>query len=261
VNANLFGAYALYELGEITELAARVRRLMSEAEQRGDLYTSVNLETTMGVVLSLAADEPEAARRGSREAMAQWSQRGFLVQHMQTMVYQTRIELYLGNGEQAYERMVRDWTALKKSFLLHVQFIRGFTLSMRGYSAVAAAAAATPGRRTALLKEARRIVRRLERERMLWMSSHASLIAAAVANAEGDGLRTVASLRSAMQRADAADMPLHSEVARYALGSRIEGAKGQELTRQAADGLATRGVRCIPRFVAMYLPGRWEPSR
>ena len=261
VNANLFGAYALYELGEITELAARVRRLMSEAEQRGDLYTSVNLQTTMGVVLSLAADEPEAARRGSREAMAQWSQRGFLVQHMQTMVYQTRIELYLGNGEQAYERMVRDWTALKKSFLLHVQFIRGFTLSMRGYSAVAAAAAATPGRRTALLKEARRIVRRLERERMLWMSSHACLIAAAVANAEGDGLRTVASLRSAMQRADAADMPLHSEVARYALGSRIEGATGQELTRQAADGLATRGVRCIPRFVAMYLPGRWESSR
>ena len=58
-NANLFGAYALFELGELQDLAARVSRLLSDAEQRGDLYTSVNLKTTMVAALSLAADDPE----------------------------------------------------------------------------------------------------------------------------------------------------------------------------------------------------------
>ena len=46
----------------------------------------------------------------------------------------------------AFERTARDWAALGKSFLLHVQFIRGFVQSVRGIAA-AAAAAETPGRR------------------------------------------------------------------------------------------------------------------
>ena len=128
------------------------------------------------------------------------------------------VELYAGAGAAAFERTERDWKALKRSFLLHVQFIRGFAFSVRGYSAVAAAQA-TPERRTVLLKEARRIGRRLEGERMPWPSATAALIAAGTANVEGDRPRTVAALRTAIVRAEAIDMPFPAAAARYRLGS------------------------------------------
>jgi tetratricopeptide (TPR) repeat protein len=258
-NANLFGAYALHQLGEIVELRGRVARLLSEAERRADLYTSVNLHTTVSVVLALVADDADTARRTSQEAMAQWSQRGFLVQHMQTMVYQAEIELYAGNGASAFERVERDDKALRRSFLLKVQFIRGFALFARGRSAVAAAAA-MPERRTALLAEARRIAARFERERMPWLSVHAAIIGAAAANVEGDLQRTVALLRAAIDGGDAANMPLHSAAARYRLGALLGGDEGRRLAREAQGALSDRGVRCDWRFVGMYLSGRWPEN-
>ncbi len=256
-NANLFGAYSLFELGELRDLASRVSLLLSDAEQRGDLYTSVNLKTTMVVALSLAADDPDGARRTSREALAQWSRRAFLVQHMQAMTWEAMVELYAGDGAAAYERTQRDWKALKKSFLLHVQFIRGFALSVRGYSAIAAAQA-TPERRSALLEEARRIARRLEGERMPWPSATATLVAAGIANVEGDRPRTVAALRTAIARAEAIDMPFPAGAARYRLGALLEGPEGRELTQAAERTFEERGVRKVDRFAALWLPGRWE---
>jgi tetratricopeptide (TPR) repeat protein len=256
VNANLFGAYALHQMGEIEELRGRVARLLSEAEQRADHYTSVNLHTTMSVVLALVADDVDTARRTSQKAMSQWSQRGFLVQHMQTMVFQAEIELYAGDGAGAFERMERDAKALRRSFLLKVQFIRGFALFARGRSAVAAAAA-MPERRTPLLAEARRIAARFERERMPWIFVHAAIIGAGAANVEGDVQRTVALLRTAIDSGDAANMPLHSAAARYRLGALLGGHEGRRVAREAQGALEDRGVRCASRFVGIYLPGRW----
>jgi hypothetical protein len=257
VNANLFGAYAMVMLGEFHEVAVRVEQLLSDAERRGDLYTSANLRTAVVPVLALAGDDPEGARRSMREAMDQWSQRGFHVQHMQTMVHEAWTELYLDRGAEAFERVERERLALKKSFLLKVQFIRGFAESARGYSAVGGAHA-SPERRAHLLKVARRVARGLERERMPWTSLHAALIRAGAANVEGDRARTVATLRTAIGLGDAADMPMYAAAARYRLGSLQGGVEGQELTRAAERTFADRGVRNIARFAGIWLPGLWE---
>jgi len=207
--------------------------------------------------LALAADDPEAARRSVREALDRWSQRGFHVQHMQAMVHESWTELYLGRGEAAFERVEREWLALRKSFLLKAQFIRGFATSTRGYCAVGAAQA-VPERRSKLLKEARRIARELERERMPWASLHAALIEAGVANVEGDRPRTLAALRDALAHGEAADMPLYASVARYRLGTIEGGVEGQELARAAEKAFTDRGVRNVVRFAGIWLPGRWE---
>jgi hypothetical protein len=257
VNANLFGAYALVMLGEFHEVAVRVEQLLSDADRRGDLYTSANLRTAVLPILALAGDDPAGARRSMREAMDQWSQRGFHVQHMQTMVHEAYTELYLGCGAEAFERVERERLALKKSFLLKVQFIRGFAESARGYSAVGAAQA-VPEQRGKLLKEARRMARGLEREHMPWTSLHAALIRAGVANVQGDRPRTMAALRSAIGHGDAADMPVYAAAARYRLGALLGGVEGQELTRAAERTFTDRGVRNIGRFAGIWLPGQWE---
>jgi hypothetical protein len=257
VNANLFGAYALIMLGEFREVAVRVNQLLSDAERRGDLYTSANLRTAVIPVLALVADDPDGARRSLRDGMAQWTHRGFHVQHMQTMVYEAWTELYVGAGPEAFERVERERTALRRSFMLKVQFIRGFAQSARGYSAVAAAHA-LPGRRAELLKEARRVARGLEREDRPWTSSHAALITAGAANVDGDRPRTLAALRAAIDLGEAANMPMHAAAARYRLGALLEGAEGEELTRAAEAAFTLRGVCNAARLAGVWLAGRWD---
>lgn len=257
-NANLFGAYALFELGELGELARRVEGLLSDADQRGDLYTSINLRTTMVPMLALASDDPAMARRALLEAIAQWSQRAYLVQHMQTMVYQAWVELYEGDGPAAYARTERDWPALRRSFLLKVQFIRGFAFSARGRSAVAAAEQESKARRGELLQEARRVATKLEQEQMPWTSAHAAIVWAGIANVEGDRPRTLEALRTASGLGDAVDMPLLAAAARYRLGELLDGSEGAELANAARKAYADREVRNAARYARAWLPGRWQ---
>src|SRR5260221_3315795 len=95
-------------MGDRQRLAPRQARVLAEAELRGDLYTQVNLRTVTIPALCLAADDPGAARRHVREAMARWSQRGFLLQHWQAMRAEVEIELYVGDPAAAQQRLQRD---------------------------------------------------------------------------------------------------------------------------------------------------------
>ena len=57
----------------------------------------MNLRTVTIPAMCLADDDPDAARRHVREAMARWSHRGFLVQHWQAMRAEAEIALYVGD--------------------------------------------------------------------------------------------------------------------------------------------------------------------
>jgi hypothetical protein len=72
---------------------------------------SVSLRATYAKVVRLMADDPEGARRQVREAMAQWSKQGYLVQHMQAMRSEVDTDIYVGDGASAYERIRLDTSA------------------------------------------------------------------------------------------------------------------------------------------------------
>jgi hypothetical protein len=264
LNAVLFAVRCLYFSGAIKELGRRHARVAADARDRGDLYTVVNLASTTAITVHLAADDPEGARRQVHAAMAQWSQTGFLVQHFQAMAFEPDIDLYLGDGGAAHDRLMRDHGSLKKSFLLRVQFVRGIFHSARGRCAVAAAAA-RPERRGGLLDEARRSAGSLERERMPWTAALAALVRAAIANAENrPGAarasrpdEAVAALREAVRASEAAGMAMHAAAARYRLGERLGGVDGEELMRSAAEAIAVEGIRDVARWAAIFLPGSW----
>ncbi|HEY5148080.1 MAG TPA: AAA family ATPase, partial [Polyangiaceae bacterium] len=184
-NAFLFAIDALLVLGDLREAASLKERLLLDAEQRGDLYTIVNINTRASAFLAMASDDADLARRYVRDAMAQWSRAGFLVQHWQAMQYEAEIELYAGDGARAYDRLVRDEIALKKSLLCNVQVIRSLTWFLRGRCAMASLDA-DPARRAQRVAEARRLARRLAREKTDWSSVFALLLGAAIANASGD---------------------------------------------------------------------------
>ncbi len=266
-NAFLFAIDALLVLGDLREAASLKERLLLDAEQRGDLYTIVNINTRASAFLAMASDDVELARRYVRDAMAQWSRAGFLVQHWQAMQYEAEIELYAGDGARAYGRLVRDEIALKKSHLCNVQVIRSLTWFLRGRCAMAsfdadADADADPVRRAERVAEARRLARRLAREKTDWSSVFALTPRRGHRQClRGDRPEAIALLlRSALAAATAADLFLHAAAARHQLGSLLPGDPGREMVRQALDEMASRSIRAPARMADRLLPGRWGSS-
>ncbi len=153
-----------------------------------------------------------------------WSQSGFLVQHWKAMTWATETELYAGDGARALEILDRDERALKRSFLLHVQYLRGVTAFVRGRSLIASIEA-TPARRADRVAKARKLARQLSREKMPWTAAQSSLVSAAAANAAGDRPGAIAALESAIHRANLADMAVYGLVARHRLGLLLGGAE------------------------------------
>jgi ATP/maltotriose-dependent transcriptional regulator MalT len=181
----LFLARTYFYLGEPKECAKREARLYTEAQDRGDLSMTVNMRTSTHVRKWLAADDPERARREVREALAEWSQTGFFLQHWQAMIYEPDIDLYAGDGARAYERFSQDLPALGRSLLLRSVMIRATTFYARGRLAIATIES-QPERRGSRIAEARRMVRKLRRESSPWAAMMAALVEAVADNAAGD---------------------------------------------------------------------------
>jgi serine/threonine protein kinase/tetratricopeptide (TPR) repeat protein len=255
-NARLFDTYVHYFLGAFRECNRKMRRLLADAADRRDLFTSVNARTAVGIWLSLVGDEPDHARREMRDALSQWSQKGFSLQHWQEMIWGAEIELYVGDGARAYEHIRERQGRLAASFLLHSGFIRVATLYMRGRAAIASIGS-RPELRRARIGEARRLARRLGREYDAWTAALASLLRAMAENAAGDRLAAVAALREGVDRAEATGTILYALPAQYRLGELLGGEEGRALTRRALEAMTVEGVRNPERWVACQMPGEW----
>jgi serine/threonine protein kinase len=258
-NAKLFAVYALYYMGELRAQAQRARQLLADAEQRNDLYIVVNLRTTSMVDIALCDDDPETARTHLREAMDQWSQDGFHVQHWKAMVWGAETELYAGDAARAVAILHSQARALSRSLLLNVQYLRATTAFVRARAFIALATS-TPDRRRRLIAKARRIARQLEGEQMPYTEVLASFVAAAAANAAGDREAALGALERAIHRANLADMSMHASVARQRFGLLLGGAAGGRRVRDAETALGAQDIRIPDRYAAMLLPGRWEPK-
>ncbi len=252
-NAHLFSLWSLAFLGRMAELRLRHAARLVDAEERGDLYTTVSLRIGHSNAVWLAADEVEEARRHLREAMAAWSHRGFFLQHYRAMLAEASIELYAGDGARAYAVVARDWTDLRRSFLMRIQYLRADAHFLRARCALASASTvADPAARVA---EAAQLARKLEAERMRWTQPLAALVRAGVAHARGERDAVIARLREAVTKAEAVDMLMHAASARLRLGSLLGGDEGAELKREALDWMTAQKVRVPERFVAMLAPG------
>jgi hypothetical protein len=254
--AKVFACWSLNFLGEHRELARRHAALLADAEQRGDKYTSVQLRDGSLAILWLVADDPDGARRNAEEAIASWPRDRYLLQHWHMLYGEGEIELYLGDGAKGYARIKRDERALKKSFLLNVQHMRVQTAFLRGRCAIASLDAERSVR-TERLVEVRRLAHRLKREGMSWSAPFAAILTAGAAQAEKNAPRAMASLRTAVELAEAADMKGYATAVRYQLGLLLGGDEGRALRTTAEEGLTAQGIRNPARFAATLVPGHW----
>jgi hypothetical protein len=260
-NASIYGVYALAYKGDLPEAKTRTKALLADAQRRGDRYTVANLLASHPTVAWLASDDVETARRQLKDSIAHWSEASYLVQHWQCMLWETETHLYVGDGEQAWQRLARDEGRLAESSLFSIQLIRALTLFVRGRSAVASLRELDAHRRSERLRHARKAKRGLERERMPWIDVMAALLGAAIANASGDTAHAQREVRRVVALADRADMPLHGASARQRLGLLLEGEDGAAPRKDAEEAMRARGVRMPARYAQMLLPGEWRPAR
>jgi hypothetical protein len=247
-----FALWALMYRGEVPEMARRLPLLLKEAHERDDLYAVTNLSQVVGTFVRLTADEPERARRDLELVMDRWSRQGFHVQHMDRLHSEAQIDLYLGDGQAAWDRLTDRWTTVASSHLFRVQQVRIYMRDLYARSALAAARGSPrPG---AYLRVAERAARLLEKERVAWAAALAQLLRAGAATIRGTPEKT-GLLRDAAASLAGVDMPLHAASARRLLGRVLGGNEGQTLVAEADDWMKGRTIQNPGRVGTMLAPG------
>jgi hypothetical protein len=256
-NAAVFSLYSLVYMGDLREVKTRTIRLLADAEQRGDLYTSVNVRSSHPIAAWLGSDDVAGARRHLHESMLEWPKSGYLVQHWQNMLWEAEVELYVGDGQAAWDRVERDARGIRRSHMFSVQLIAILSHFVRGRSAVASAAALVGTDREGRLDEARREHQTLQKTGMPWASALGEMLAASIANATGDRAAAHVALRRAIDACQSTEMALHAASARRQLGVLLGGDGGAAEVAQGDEAMKARGVRVPERYAQMLLPGRW----
>jgi hypothetical protein len=245
----------LVQLGQIGRVVRETPNAVRDARQRGDLYAAVNLRIGHANIAWLAAGDAEAALAQSDEAMSEWSQQGFHLEHYYELLGRTNAVLYGGRGREAYAHLMARWSTLQRSLIpFTVQAIRIFTLHVRARSAIATAGESGADR-AALLRDAATASRRIERERMAWATPLAMLLRAGVAMARDERERAVGLLGDAASRFDAVDMALYAAAARRTLGKLVAGDEGRALVEQAETWMRSESIKNPVRMTAMLAPG------
>src|SRR5262249_33115723 len=147
--------------------------LLKEAAERGDRYAATNLHARFASTICWLRDDPESAIADLHQSIEQWSRRQFYVQHYWEMIGLAEIDIYQLRGQAAYERVVKSWSALRRSLLIsQVQVALIESLHLRARCAIAAALTTAD---SSLLRDAERAVERIERENMAWGNALALL--------------------------------------------------------------------------------------
>jgi eukaryotic-like serine/threonine-protein kinase len=250
-------------MGRLDELRRRVPVALHEADARGDMYFSNSLRTGLANnLVCLQRDDLAQARAQAAEALVRWPQRGFQMLHYWNLYACAQCDLYEGDPNAAYARLVAAWPQLEASLVMRVQYFRIAMRELRVRCALAVArqrAASAPGEARALLSSARRDIRRLRKERVGWADAFAQLLAAGCAHVERDEPAARDALRRAVTALESVDMALFAAVARHRLAHLADGRDAVALAADAQAWLARRDIVSPARMIAMLTPA-FEPA-
>ena len=245
--------WGLWYTGRIEELGQRFPEALRESESRGDRYLAANLRASMPVTYWLYLhDDPPRARREIKEAMGVWSNReGFQLQHLLAAMADALVEMYVGQPAAAHQRLRDVWLQVESSLLIRVHAVRIIPVY---FSIVSAVAAASP-RDGARLREAERMLARLNAEVDPWAHAFGACAGATLATRRGDRAGARALLDLAVARMDLLDMRSFAMAARYRRGELVGGDAGRAEVERAVQWHRDQGVLRPDRAVNMLLPG------
>jgi hypothetical protein len=244
----------LFYLGETRELARLVPLLLRDAVERGDVYAQHGLRAWRSNVAWLVMGRPDEARAHAEAVTRERTTAdGFHLQHYFELLAQTQIDLYEGDADGAWRRVEAAWKVLVRSYLLRIQSVRIEASFLRARAALALAMARPPAARP-LLAEARRLARRLDRERAPWASAFAEQVRALIALAGADRAGAEVRLERAERAFAAADMGLFAAVLRLRRGQLDGGPAGAAWQADARQALGSQAIADVDGMARMICP-------
>lgn len=250
-SARSIAFWALGYLGSLRELGRRVDELLRESVERGDRYAAINVRTGAAHLIRLAADDPRASREESARAIAEWSHRGFTLQHVFDLFAQTETLLYEGRPEEALALLESRWHHVRRSMMLRSQTVRIFTSDLRGRIELACAVRAGMIGRVRFVRRVTARADALEREGLGWGKAMAAALRAGIAALRGDRADTVHCLERAVSECRMADMLVNATAAERALGI-LTG--DLAMVARANAWMMEEGIANIPRWTRMHVP-------
>ncbi len=243
--ARMVNVWSMVWLGDLLEVfTRRLPSMLAEARLRGNRYTVTGLQSGLAIIESLALDEPERARASVHEVLAGWSKRSFQFQHYWSLLSEGMINLYVGDPEPAFQRMVQRWGALRSSLFLSIQLVRVEARYLRGRAALA----------TGRLGEALGDAERMEGEGVEYGRALAACLRAGVARGKHMPERAKGLYARALELFDASEMKLYATAARARLGELQGGELGAANMRAAEVWMKAQGVLQPGRMIDMVIP-------
>jgi hypothetical protein len=242
---------SLMYLGDLAQLAQRVPQRLREAEVHGDLYAGIDPVCRPGIMW-LAADDPDSARRAVRQVMDRWTLQGFHFQHYLEMFAENQTDLYLGNWASAWRRADERWPRMKSAFLLRIPFVKLEGLHLMGRCALAAALGSGD---ESLVARAEGHATAIEKMKVPWALPFAMALRAAISSIGGNKEDALDVLGQASRVFEKHEMLLYAKAAEHRRGTLTGSAGGRAIAANADAWLRARGVKNVPRFVDVLLPG------
>lgn len=253
-SALYFELCSLVQLGAMREIGRRLPALMREANERGDLYFDTNLRVGDTNLYWIVRGESGEARERVRAAMARWSQRHFMVQHIYELLALGQCDIYEGRPEDAIERFQGRFDELQASFILRIQYARVRVHALLGCADLVLAQKDARKRQASLASALRR-ARAIEREGVTWAVATADLLRGGVDALRGDHDRATHRLEDAARGFRAADMRFMAAIAERRLAARVGGDRGRALLTASNRVLQEEGASQLPRLTAFLAPG------
>ena len=257
--AQIFSLSTRTRLGDFLEFRRRLPHLLEDAQARGDLFAATHVRVRSYAFL-VSLDQPDRALQELHQAMEgwprmeEWQQHGFHLQHYWFLVGQIEIELYRGDGPEAWKLVTQHESGLRHSLMLQADVLLVDWLYVRARGALAAAVASGPGNprdARALLREAEGDARRLGRINRPTARGMGKLVRAGVAAAKGRTEVALELLTAAERDFDAAGMKTLLAVARCRRAKLYGSETLYDATiasmANSRSRIPSRCLRCSPR--------------
>jgi serine/threonine protein kinase len=251
-NGQIFLLLAHFGMGNLAEVARRGPAVYERALERGNLFAAACVGSWVIPQVRLALDDPEGARRAADQAVEQWSQQGYHLQHLWAVESKTFVLLYESEGEKAVEYLDSHWRAAVKSLLFRAHLPRAYAIHARARACLMAAERSP--QRGRLIREALSLAHRMDKEQAPWCTAAAVLLRAGAAHLrrQPDAIRL---LREAERLCARADIGAYVASIRWYLGRLLDGEEAARYRAEAEHWMNAEGIRNPARYVRIYVSG------
>jgi eukaryotic-like serine/threonine-protein kinase len=240
----------LWSSGRVQEAHHRAHRWAKEAADRNDLFLSVGCSVST-ILVWLPLDEPERVRSDIHAALVRWGRPGYDGITWHARLYEAMIELYDGAGDRAWEVTCSHWEPFLQSPLSMPPMVRLWTFSLRGLSALGAAAQSTTPE--PLLRIAADCAAELATLELPEAAPWTHLLHGGIAELRGEIDAAIEHYGEAATLLEPLN-PLNAAIAGARRGRLLGGDEGRALVARAHAVLSAENIKNPDRWMRIFTP-------